>query len=131
MEDISEKYAVVQKGYTGPVKRYCQMLDLITDHQAIDEYIRLHNEEFHWREIRDGIKEIGILEMEIYIAGNRLFMVVETVLDFDWDSAFEDLSKMPRQQEWEDLVATFQNSAATTSSTKWTLMQRIFYLYDQ
>ena len=32
------------------------------------------------------------LEMEIYICGNRLFMIVETPIDFDWESAMAKLA---------------------------------------
>ena len=44
------------------------------------------------KEILAGIREVGILEMEIYILGTRLFMIVETPLDFDWDTAMERLN---------------------------------------
>ena len=69
--------------------------------------------------------------MEIYISGRLLFMIVDTPLDFDWDSAMERLSHLPRQAEWEDCVARFQECApGSTSSQKWKLMERMFYLYD-
>ena len=53
-----------------------------------------------WREIRDGIRAVGILEMEIYILDTSLFMIVETPLDFDWDEAMARLATLPRQAEW-------------------------------
>ena len=68
--------------------------------------------------------------MEIYILGTRLFMIVETPLDFDWDTAMARLATLPRQEEWEAYVAQFQccNENAT-SDEKWRMMQRMFYLY--
>lgn len=66
-----------QKKYPYPTKRYVQRLDLKSDEEAIQLYRKLHSEECHWKEIRDGIREVGILEMEIYISGNRLVMVVD------------------------------------------------------
>ena len=57
-----------------PVKRYCQTLDLRDDPALIAEYRRLHSEQGVWREILDGIRSVGILEMEIYLVGTRLFM---------------------------------------------------------
>ena len=69
--------------------------------------------------------------MEIYILGNRLFMIVETPLDFDWDTAMARLATLPRQEEWEAFVASFQRCAeGATSDQKWQLMERMFYLYD-
>ena len=116
--------------YQGPVKRYCQTLDLRDNPELIAAYRRVHSSEEHWAEIRDGIREVGILEMEIYILGTRLFMIVETPLDFDWDSAFSRLATLPRQAEWEDYVACFQNAEAGASSDeKWRMMERMFYLY--
>lgn len=114
-----------------PTKRYCQTLKLKNEPALIAEYERLHSAECSWKEIRDGIREVGILEMEIYRYENLLFMVVETPLDFDWDSAMARLATLPRQAEWENTVAAFQQCAANaTSDEKWHGMKRIFYLYD-
>ena len=46
--------------------------------------------------------------MEIYLLGNRLFMIVETPVDFDWDASMARLATLPRQQEWEDYMSIFQ-----------------------
>jgi len=119
------------KQYAIPTKRYCQTLDLKDDPKLIEEYVKRHSEEEAWLEIREGIRSVGILEMELYILGNRLFMIVETPLDFDWDEAFTRLATLPRQQEWEDYMSIFQNvEANATSAEKWKQMQRIFRLYD-
>lgn len=116
--------------YHGPVKRYCQTLDLKDDPRLIKEYMRRHSEAEAWPEIRTGIREVGILEMEIYILGNRLFMIVETPLDFEWKTAMEKLARLPRQAEWEDYMSVFQVAApGATSAEKWQLMDRFFYLY--
>ena len=77
----------LQKQYSGRVKRYCQTMDLQDSPELIAEYKRRHSEGQAWKEILDGIREVGILEMEIYLLGTRLFMIVETPEDFDWDSA--------------------------------------------
>ncbi|MDR1601667.1 MAG: L-rhamnose mutarotase [Tannerella sp.] len=119
------------KMHGAPTKRYCQTLDLKDDPALIEEYTRRHSENESWPEIREGIRSVGILEMEIYILGNRLFMIVETPLDFDWDEAFGRLATLPRQQEWEDFMSVFQDTEANaTSADKWKLMERIFRLYD-
>lgn len=120
-----------RKEYNVQVKRYCQTMDMKNDEQLIKKYIDVHDKFHHWPEIRQGIRSVGILEMEIYMHGNRLFMIVETPLDFEWDSAMERLATLPRQSEWEDYVAVFQDcKEGSTSAEKWQLMERIFYLYD-
>ncbi len=115
------------KRHAVPVKRYCQMLNLKNSPKLIAEYRKVHSREKAWPEIRAGIRSVGILEMEIYILGSRLFMIVETPLDFDWDR----LSHLPRQAEWEEYVSKFQECVPTSTSTeKWKLMERMFYLYE-
>lgn len=113
-----------------PVKRYCQTLDLRDDPALIAEYRRLHSEPFVWREVLDGIRSVGILEMEIYLVGTRLFMLVEAPRNFDWNAAMQRLARLPRQAEWEALTARYQKaSAGASSAEKWQLMERIFHLY--
>ncbi len=117
--------------YNGPVKRYCQTLDLKDDPALIAEYRKRHSPEHAWKEILAGIREVGILEMEIYILGTRLFMIVETPVDFDWNTAMERLSTLPRQAEWEDYMAEFQLvKAGMSSAEKWKPMERMFHLYE-
>ena len=129
MQNNEKGYRVKQ--YSGPVKRFCQTLDLKDKPELIAEYRRRHNRDEAWSEIMDGIREVGILEMEIYLVDTRLFMIVETPVDFDWDSAMERLSKLPRQQEWEDYMSEFQQAPQGASSDeKWRMMERIFHLYE-
>ncbi|MCE2616234.1 MAG: L-rhamnose mutarotase [Phocaeicola sp.] len=130
MEEKKQGYRVQE--YHGPVKRYCQTLNLKDNPDLIKEYRRRHAEENAWPEILKGIREVGILEMEIYILGKTLFMIVETPLDFDWDKAMAKLATLPRQAEWEDYMAEFQDaSPGVTSDQKWKLMDRMFHLYDK
>ena len=128
METPQTGYRV--KDYQQPVKRYCQTLSLKENPELIAEDKKRHRQENAWPEILAGIKEVGILEMEIYILGSRLFMIVETPLDFDWETAMKRLSTLPRQQEWEDYMSIFQQAAEGASSAeKWQLMERMFKLY--
>ena len=119
------------KEYSMPTKRYCQTLSLKNNPILIEEYRKLHSEEKAWSEIRAGIRAVGILEMEIYILGSQLFMIIETPLDFDWKIAMDKLSNLPRQAEWEKYVSKFQDCPYLSSSAeKWKLMERMFYLYE-
>ena len=130
MEDKKQGYKV--KEYHGPVKRYCQMLSLKDNAELIAEYRKRHSQGEVWPETLAAIREVGILEMEIYILDTRLFMIVEAPLDFDWDSAMARLSTLPRQQEWEDYMSEFQKAAPGSSSNeKWRMMERMFHLYEK
>jgi L-rhamnose mutarotase len=128
-EKNTEGYAV--KHYSGPVKRFCRTLDLKDNPELIAEYRRRHAQDGVWKEVLDGIRQVGILEMEIYILGTRLFMIVETPVDFDWESAMAQLAQLPPQQEWEDYMSGFQKAQPGSSADeKWQMMERMFHLYE-
>ena len=111
-------------------KRYVQTLQLADDPELIALYRKWHSEEYQWKEVRDGIREVGILEMEIYILGTTLVMIVDTPPDFDWEVAMARLATLPRQAEWEAFVAKFQGCAENArSDEKWQMMERMFRLY--
>lgn len=119
------------KQYGVPVKRFVQTLDLVDDAELIASYRKCHSKEEIWKEILQGIRDCGILEMEIYIAGNRLTMIVDAPLDWDWEEGMKKMAAGPRQDEWEAFVASFQKCAeGAKSDEKWTLMERMFHLYD-
>ena len=61
---MTEGYHV--KEYGQPVKRYVQTMDLKDDPELIAEYKRRHSQEEAWPEIRAGIREVGIVELNIY-----------------------------------------------------------------
>jgi L-rhamnose mutarotase len=106
-------------------KRYCKTLTLRNDPELIRQYKEVHQKV--WPEILQGMREVGILDMEIWLYGNRLFMIMDTVPDFDHDRAMADLADKPRQKEWEAFVSRLQNtSSGATADEKWQLMERIF-----
>lgn len=110
-------------------KRYCKTLSLKNDDQLIDDYKKVHAPGNTWPEISQGMREVGIIDMEIYIFGTRLFMIMDTIADFDHDKAMAELAKKPRQSEWEAYVSRFQQSSAeATADEKWQLMERIYKL---
>ena len=131
-ETFAEKHTVGTpvKTYRLPVKRFCQTLDLRDNPDLIATYRRLHSREGIWPEILQGIREVGILEMEIYLLGTRLFMIVEMPQELEWDEVMSRLATLPKQAEWEALTAQYQQAEATaTSDAKWKMMERIFHLY--
>lgn len=107
------------------MKRYCQTLTLKQDPSLIEKYIEVHSHV--WPEIIEGQHQVGILSMEIYSLDSRLFMIVDTVDDFDWDRDMARLAALPRQAEWEAYVSRFQGcDPNATSAEKWQLMDKIF-----
>jgi L-rhamnose mutarotase len=108
-------------------KRYCKFLTLKDDPEIIRQYCEVHGINKIWPEITRGMKEVGIIDMEIYIHGNILFMIMDTIADFDYEKAMTELALKPGQKEWEAYVSRFQNAGAdVTAGAKWTLMERIY-----
>ena len=115
-----------------PTKIYVRTLTLRPDPALIDEYRHRHAAGNVWPEIVAGIKSVGVLEMDIYIAGNTLVMTVEMPADLDWEQAMNRLATLPRQQEWETYMAEFQQADPNaTAAAKWVPMERMFHLGDQ
>ena len=110
-------------------KRFCKTLELKNDPALIAEYKKVHAKNKVWPEITRGMKEVGIIDMEIYLWGTRLFMIMDTLPGFDHDLAMSILAKKPRQSEWESFVSRFQkSSSAASANEKWQLMERIYKL---
>jgi L-rhamnose mutarotase len=119
----------LEKAKYNEFKRYCKTLELQNDSELIAAYKKAHAKGQAWPEITQGMREVGILDMEIYLAGTRLFMIMDTVPDFDHDKAMAELAKKPRQSEWEAHMAKFQNTSTEASADeKWHVIERIFKL---
>jgi L-rhamnose mutarotase len=107
------------------MKRYCLALDLIDDPIRIAEYEEIHKAVRP--EILLSIEKSGILSMEIFRTGNRMFMLMETNVDFSFaDKAAADASD-PKVQEWEELMWTYQQALpGAKPGEKWVLLDSIF-----
>lgn len=110
--------------------RYCLALDLKPDAALIAEYRRYH--ERIWPEITKSIRHAGIGQMEIWLTGNRLFMIMETTPEFSFEQKSAADAADPKVQEWERLMWNYQQAIPTARpGEKWVLMEKIFDLHDQ
>jgi L-rhamnose mutarotase len=108
-------------------KRFCLALDLKDDPQLIAEYKRYH--EKIWPEITKSIKDAGIVNMEIYLLGTRMFMVMEVNDRFSFTAKAKADSENPKVREWEQLMWKFQKGLPNAKpGEKWMLMEKIFEL---
>lgn len=107
------------------MKRYCLALDLKDDVALIAEYEAYH--ENVWPEILQSIKESGIEHMDIYRAGNRLFMIMEVNDKFSFESKTAADAANEKVQEWETLMWKYQQAMpGSKPGEKWKLMKNIF-----
>lgn len=109
------------------MKRYCLALDLRDDENMIRSYDDYHKNV--WPEIKDSLKDAGILDMEIYRTGNRLFMILKVIPDFSFENKAKLDQTNPKVQEWESLMSQFQKPLDWSKpGEKWLLMERVFKL---
>ena len=110
-------------------RHFCLTLDLKDDPRLIAEYKRYH--EKIWPEITQSIKDSGIEDMEIYLLGTRLFMIMEVNDRFSFEEKSEADRSNPKVQEWERLMWKFQQPLPQARpGEKWIQMDRIFKLED-
>lgn len=108
-------------------KRYCLTLDLKDDPQLIAEYKRYHQK--IWPEITESLKSAGIQDMEIYLLGTRMFMIMEVDGSFSFEKKAKLDASNSKVQEWENLMWKFQHGLpGAAPGQKWMLMERIFKL---
>src|SRR3989442_7752455 len=109
------------------LKRHCLTLDLKDDPALVAKYKRYHQK--IWPEIADSIKSSGIVDMEIYLLGTRLFMIMEVDEHFSFEAKAKADQNNPKVQEWEQLMWRFQKPLPQAKpGEKWLLMERIFKL---
>ena len=108
-------------------RRYCLTLDLKDDPELIAEYKCYHKK--IWPEITRSIKSAGVEDMEIYLLGTRMFMVVEVNERFSFEAKAKADRENPKVREWEELMWKFQEPLANAEpGEKWLLMEKIFKL---
>jgi len=108
-------------------RRYSLALDLNDDPGLIAEYRKYH--ENVWPEITESIKAAGIEDMEIYLLGSRLVMIMEVNESFSFEKKARADRANPKVQEWEQLMWKFQKALPQAKpGEKWLPMERIFKL---
>lgn len=110
-------------------RRYCLTLDLKNDPALIDEYKKYHQNV--WPEVIQSVRTSGIVDMEIYLIGTRMFMIMEVNENFSFEQKSATDRANPKVQEWEQLMWKFQQALPEARpGEKWLLMERIFKLHD-
>ncbi len=110
-------------------KRYCYSCDLKDNPKLIKEYKEYHAAGNAWPEITKSIKDAGIVDMQIYLTGNRMFMIMEVDDTFDPVKKAEMDANNPKVQEWENLMWDYQQELPwAKSGEKWIELEKVFQL---
>lgn len=108
------------------MKTYARTLNLKDDAEIVRRY-----DEYHaaaWPEVERGLCAIGIERMRIWRLGRRLFMLMETVDDFDPARDFARYMEMdPRIREWQALMETFQEPVPEARPGEWWADMRLVF----
>ena len=110
------------------MKTYAMSLDLLESPETINEYKEFHKNV--WPEVKQGLRDIGIKEMKIFLSGNRLFMFLRTVDSFELEQDFQTYTESsPRAMEWDNLMRGYQQKAPAASPEEWwSPMEEVFDL---
>jgi L-rhamnose mutarotase len=108
-------------------RRFCFALDLKNDPALIAEYRKYH--EKIWPEITQSLKSSGIEDLEIYLLGTRMFMIMEVGDTFSFEKKAKSDEQDPKVQAWEKLMWRFQQALPEAKpGEKWLRMEGIFKL---
>ncbi|MEM6805214.1 MAG: L-rhamnose mutarotase [Bacteroidota bacterium] len=111
------------------MKKHYFCLDLKDQPELIETYKKYHQPGGVWPEILQSIQASGISQMEIFLAGNRLFMIMEVDENFDMEAKARANKNDPKVQEWEELMWKFQQALPfADEGVKWVEMEQIFNL---
>ena len=114
------------------MQRQVLLLDIVDDADAFARYEAWHAAGALPLAIGRSIRAAGITAMEIYRAGDRLVMVMETGAGFDPVAKAVADAADPDVQAWETLMASVQRPIPVAGpGEKWMAAKRIFSLDEQ
>ena len=117
------------------LQRQCFALDLRNDAAAIESYKRWHRPGGPPAEVTRALRAAGIAALDIYLVGNRLFMVMDSAEDAAGGAKTTDDSDNPHVQAWEALMGELQQDlpfeGKNRGAGKWQRMEHIYSLAEQ
>jgi L-rhamnose mutarotase len=110
------------------MKQIAKTILLKDNPELIASYRQYHDH--IWPEVVADFKQVGVLDIRIWLIGRRLFMLMTTTDTFDPAINFDKyLSLNPVNKKWEDLMASFQEKAPEAKPHEhWADMELIFQM---
>ena len=109
-------------------RRHVLTVNLKTEPGVIETYTRHHYAV--WPEVQASLRQAGVEQMDIYLLGHRLVMVVDTDDSIDYRTAFAaHASSSSRVAEWERLMKSLQDPPVEAGTGEWWVaMEPVFHL---
>lgn len=116
-----------------PIVRRCFAVDLHDDPRLIDAYRRWHEPGGPPAAVNAAIRADGVESFEIWLVGDRMFMVMEqdTAKAPDPESKRVRDAANPEVAAWDRLMASFQKPLPFAPEQTWVEMERIYALAEQ
>ena len=110
------------------MKTFMYTINLKDNPEIINSYKKYH--ENIWPEVEESLKNIGIINMRIYLLGTRMVNLIETIDDFD---PARDLARYaennPIVEKWDRMMAEFQHRVPEARDGEWwALMEKVYEL---
>jgi L-rhamnose mutarotase len=114
------------------MQRLCFALDLKDDPQLIAQYKKWHEPGGPPPAVTQSLRDAGIVSLEIYLCGNRLFMVLEADETFSLENKARADAANRDVCAWERLMWSFQQPLPwAREGEKWLPAHRIYDLDSQ
>lgn len=117
------------------LRRECLAVDL-KDHPAvIESYKWWHRPGGPPGEVTDSLRRAGIAALDIYLIGNRLFMIIDFTPEYSAQAKAAADANNPAVQAWNSLMNELQQelpfAPVDPASGKWRPMEHIYSLAAQ
>jgi L-rhamnose mutarotase len=113
-------------------QRLCFALDLKNDPVLIEEYRKFHAPGGPPPAVTHALRASGIESLEIYLCGNRLFMILEAGDDFSPQKKAQADADNADVLRWEELMWRFQQPLPWSErGQKWVPSEKIYDLSQQ
>lgn len=117
---------------TAMLRRFCFALDLRENPELIERYKWWHRPGGPPAAVTRSLLAADIRELEIWLCGSRLFMLLEAGPGYDPAAKAARDAQDPDVRAWEQLMWEFQQPLPwAASGTKWLAAERIYALSEQ
>lgn len=111
--------------------RRCFAVDLYDDSGSIERYRAWHAAGGPPAAVTAAIRADDVRELEIWLVGDRMFMILEQGDQYDAAAKADRDAANPDVQAWDALMRTFQKSLPFAPGETWVEMERIYALSEQ